>query len=233
MDLILEQIKKTKFHQQSDSHHYTVASATDIAYKIENITYCCFGGMLKSGLKKVYLVSRHDPFGGYFSDVCLKERKELFEDIYKKYPHFNVFKGEVLNLGNVYAIEVNIDIPSSFLARGLFLFRGINRMMPPVFEQMKEGRFTLIDKVIMAYVMECNENRGNSRTKRIYKYADHCPWREGMKLSDIKRWLAATESNQRPITRQSCFNLKMDSSNYKDGITREFTIKGIKFKYYE
>ena len=194
-------------------HHYAIHIESDYNYKTEMVNWVCFGKLKINGIKEAILVSKKtegykDVILNYFRNTnkgIMLKRDKLFKEVFKEIPSLNVFKGKVFTLNGMSCIKLNLDISGPNLAKGLFFFRGVNRLKTPDFNTIKN--YNLEDKIIYTYLANSNSNREFSRY-------DSQPWAEYMDKTDIIRFIKGVHKDS--FIEYPNFNLIETSKRYRN-----------------
>ena len=195
------------------AHHYAIHIENDYSYKTEMVNWVCFGRLKTNSIKEAILVSKKteghkDVFLNYFRNTnkgVMLKRDKLFKEVFKEIPSLNVFKGKVFTLNGMSCIKLNLDISGPNLAKGLFFFRGVNRLKTPDFNTIKN--YSLEDKIIYTYLANSNSYRGFNRS-------DSQPWEAYMNKEDIIRFIKAVHKGS--FIENPNFNLIETSRRYRN-----------------
>lgn len=194
-------------------HHYAIHIESDYSYRTEMANWACFGKLKTKGIKEAILVSKKeedykDVILNYFRNTdkrVMLKRDKLFKEVFKEIPSLNVFKGKVFTLNGMSCIKINLDISGTNLAKGLFFFRGVNRLKTPDFNTIKN--YNLEDKIIYTYL-------ANSNSNRVFNRYDAQPWVEYMNKEDIIRFIKGVHKGS--FIEYPNFNLIETSKRYRN-----------------
>lgn len=194
-------------------HHYAIHIERDYSYRTEMVNWACFGKLKTNGIKEAILVSKKtegykDVILNYFRNTnkgVMLKRDKLFKEVFKEIPSLNVFKGKVFTLNGMSCIKLNLDIPGPNLAKGLFFFRGVNRLKTPDFNTIKN--YSLEDKIIYTYL-------ANSNSYRVFNRYDSQPWEGYMNKEDIIRFIKGVHKGS--FIEDLNFNLIETSKRYRN-----------------
>lgn len=189
---MLKKVINKNYYIYGYSHHYAVYSedTTSIVAKMYN--WPCFGKLKTSGIKEAILVAPNtnnykDAMLNYYDKTTDKEtlieRNRIFKEVFKEIPSLNVFKGGVFKINGMSCIKLNLDISGPNLAKGLFFFRGVNKLTDNDFNLLRSYN-NIEDKIIHIYIV------GGDNFRQVPSW-DAQPWERFMDKSDIIRFIKA------------------------------------------
>ena len=178
-------------YNESWEHHYAIHIERDYSYRTEMVNWACFGKLKTNGIKEAILVSKKteghkDVFLNYFRNTDKKvmlKRDQLFKEVFKEIPSLNVFKGKVFTLNELSCIKLNLEVSGPNLAKGLFFFRGVNKLTESDFNLFSTYN-NIEDKIIHIYLT-------NAGARNVFPRYDAQPWSDYMDKTDIIRFIKA------------------------------------------
>lgn len=196
------------------THNYAVyvETASNISAKMHN--WMCFGKLKINGIKEAILVAPEkfnykDVMLNYYNNTSDKgiliKRDKIFKEVFKEIPSLNVFKGGVFKVNGISCIKLNLEVSGPNLAKGLFFFRGVNRLTNNDLNLLKSYD-NIEDKLIHIYMV----NAGASVTFPRY---DAQPWIEEMDKPDIIRFIKTVHKGS--FIENPDFNLIDTSRRYR------------------
>lgn len=196
------------------THNYAVYSETASSISAKMYNWMCFGKLKINGIKEAILVAHNkfkykDVMFNYYNNTSDKgmliKRAKIFKEVFKEIPSLDVFKGRVFTVNDMSCIKLNLEVSGPNLAKGLFFFRGVNRLTNNDLNLLKSYD-NIEDKLIHIYMV----NAGASVTFPRY---DAQPWIEEMDKPDIIRFIKTVHKGS--FIENPDFNLIDTSRRYR------------------
>lgn len=214
------------------SHHYAVYSEDTTSIVAKMYSWPCFGKLKTPGIKEAILVTPNtnnykDAMLNYYDKTTDKEtlieRNRIFKEVFKEIPSLNVFKGGVFKINGMSCIKLNLDISGPNLAKGLFFFRGVNKLTDNDFNLLRSYN-NIEDKIIHIYIV------GGDNFRQVPNW-DAQPWERFMDKTDIIRFIKAVHKGS--FIENPDFKLIETSRRYRNRRVDCIELPDRTVRYYE